>query len=141
VEIAQQLLEVQDRMEHAMRRRLAEHAFQLNQAQSLAESRVQRRLSSFTASLDVAHKRLRSSFDLCFAEARRALTVRAASLEALSPLAVMARGFVTCERGSQRIRSAQALSKGERVKIHFSDGKVEAKVEKVEKVEKIEKVT
>jgi exodeoxyribonuclease VII large subunit len=136
-EIGQQLFEMRNRMEHVTRRRLAEHRSQLDHAQSLAVSRMRRHLSSFSASLDVTRKRFRSSIDLRFAEARRALAVRAASLEALSPLAVMARGFVTCERDGQRIRSAQALSKGERVKICFPDGGVEAKVEKVGKVGKV----
>ncbi|MDR2179905.1 MAG: exodeoxyribonuclease VII large subunit [Synergistaceae bacterium] len=130
-EIVQQLLEVRDRMEYAVRRRIAECSSQLDHAQSMAVSRMGRHLSSCGASLDTARKRLRSSFDLRFAEARKALAVRAASLEALSPLAVMARGFVTCEREGERLRSAQSVSKGERVKICFPDGGVEAKVEKV----------
>jgi exodeoxyribonuclease VII large subunit len=131
-EIAQQLFDIRNRMEHAARRRFADYRLQLDHMRSLAVSRMRRHLSSFAASLDVIRKRFRSSVDLRFAEARRTLTVRAASLEALSPLAVMARGFVICERNGERIRSAQALSKGDRVKIRFSDGEVESKIEKAD---------
>ncbi|MDR1979470.1 MAG: exodeoxyribonuclease VII large subunit [Synergistaceae bacterium] len=130
-EIDQQLLEMRDRMAYAARRRIAEHRSRLDGARSTAASRVRRCLSSLAAGLDVAHKRLRSSADLRFAEARQALAVRAASLEALSPLAVMGRGFVACERNGERVLSANSLSPGDRVEIRFPDGGVEAKIEKM----------
>jgi exodeoxyribonuclease VII large subunit len=129
-EIGQQLIEMRDRMEYAARRHLAAYKVRLNHARSIAASRMARNLAGFEASLDAARKRLRSSMDLRFAEARRALAVRAASLEALSPLAVMARGFAACERDGQRVLSVNDLSVGDRVEIRFSDGGVEAKVEK-----------
>jgi exodeoxyribonuclease VII large subunit len=133
-EIDLQFLKIRGRIERAMRKQVAERASHLDHVQSIALSRIRRHFSSLTAFLDMAFKRLRSLADLRLVEAQKALAVRAASLEALSPLAVMARGFVACERGDERIFSAGSLSAGDRVKIRFLDGEVEAKVEaKVEK--------
>ncbi|MDR1623274.1 MAG: exodeoxyribonuclease VII large subunit, partial [Synergistaceae bacterium] len=131
-----QLLETRHRMKRAVKRQLTEYRSQLDYAQSIALSRMLRYLSSLMASLDTARRRLRSSMGLRFAEAQKALAVRAASLEALSPLAVMARGFVACEREGERILSASSLSAGDRVQIRFSDGGVEAKIEKQKKSRK-----
>ncbi|MDR1376940.1 MAG: exodeoxyribonuclease VII large subunit [Synergistaceae bacterium] len=130
-EAGQQLAETRNRMEYAVKKHIAECATRLSHAHSMTASRMARRLSSFKASFDTARKRLRSAMDLRLAEARNALAVRAASLEALSPLAVMARGFVTCERDGQRVLSVKSLSVGDRVEIRFSDGGVDAKVEKI----------
>ena len=56
------------------------------------------------------------------------MEVRAVALNALSPLAVMARGFAVCELGGKRIRSAGSLREGDCMEVRFSDGGVEAKV-------------
>jgi exodeoxyribonuclease VII large subunit len=129
-EVDREILRMRQRMTYTLRKRLAGEKSQLDHVQTIAVSRVRRRLMTRTASCDAAFERLRSALALRAAEAREALAVRAASLDALSPLAVMARGFVTCERGGERILSAKSLLVGENVEIHFKDGKIEAKVEK-----------
>jgi exodeoxyribonuclease VII large subunit len=130
-EIGRQLLECRRRMAYGTRKQILTHRALLDHQQTTVASRMRRRLSLSAASLDVRLKRLASAMELRLAEAQKALAVRAASLDALSPLAVLARGFVTCERDGERIRSAHVLSKGDRVKIRFSDGGVEAGVKKI----------
>ncbi len=49
-------------------------------------------------------------------------------LEALSPLAVLSRGYAAVSREDETVISAQALQNGDRLKIRFSDGTVEAEV-------------
>jgi exodeoxyribonuclease VII large subunit len=130
-EVDRRLREFQDRMVHGIREQIAGYRTYLDRQQTVAASRMRRCLLFFEASLETALKKLAASTRLKLAEAQKALAIRAASLDALSPLAVLARGFVTCERDGERIRSARVLSKGERVKIRFADGGVEAGVKKI----------
>jgi len=129
IDIEQELHYIQVRMERSVRRRTAEIRGKLSHAHALAASRVWLCFRSSTASLSALQNLLRSAIGARTAAARGALNVRTASLSALSPLAVMARGFAACERNGKRVRSAEALSVGDRVEVRFSDGGVEARVE------------
>ena len=59
---------------------------------------------------------------------REAIARRAAALDALSPLSVLARGFVTCESGGKRLFSIKQVSGGDKVDINFADGSAEAEI-------------
>lgn len=131
VELGQHLFAIRNNLERSVRRRISESRNRLRYAHASAASRVQLRLRSSGASLAALREKLRSAVNMKTAAARGALKIRAVSLSALSPLAVMARGFAVCEMGKERIRSARALSEGNCVNIRFSDGDVEAKVEKI----------
>ena len=131
--LGQKLLSIRDSMENRLRKRIAGDRGRLRHARSLADSRARLCLRSSAASLAASRGRLHSAMDAEIAAAHSALGVRAASLSALSPLAVIARGFASCEMGGKRIRSAGALSEGDCVDVRFSDGSVEAKVEKIKK--------
>lgn len=56
------------------------------------------------------------------------LRSRAAALDALSPLSVLARGFITCEARGARISSVGQIAENERVSLHFLDGMADAKI-------------
>ncbi|MDR1379782.1 MAG: exodeoxyribonuclease VII large subunit [Synergistaceae bacterium] len=127
-EIDRQLLEHRKRMTYGIRKQILSYRTRLDHQQTLAVSRTWRCLSLSAVSLDTILKRFASSMELALADAQKALAVRAASLDALSPLAVLARGFVTCERDGESVRSVHTLSKGDRIKIRFSDGGVEANI-------------
>jgi exodeoxyribonuclease VII large subunit len=133
-ELEQALLGIKYQMERGVRKRIAEFRSGLSRAQSLAVSRARQCLRSSAASFSALRGRLRSDVKVKTAAARGALDVRAAALDALSPLAVMTRGFAVCERDGKRIRYAAVLSEGDCVKVRFSDGGVEAKVKKTKKV-------
>ncbi|WP_316311896.1 exodeoxyribonuclease VII large subunit, partial [Clavibacter michiganensis] len=62
------------------------------------------------------------------------LKIKMASLDALSPLAVLSRGFsiVENERG-EIVRDTRELKQNEDVKIRLSRGKIKAKILSVEK--------
>lgn len=68
---------------------------------------------------------------MALAGAKGALSTRAASLDALSPLASMARGFVACERAGSRLASVKALVPGDRVDVRFVDGRAGCVVDEV----------
>ena len=53
------------------------------------------------------------------------------SLDALSPLKVMTRGYSLAYKGEELIRSADVLSEGDTVTLRFSQGSAEAEIKKV----------
>lgn len=66
-------------------------------------------------------------------ETRTRLAVAAASLDALSPLAVLGRGYALAlgERG-EILRAASAVGAGERVRVRLAEGALRCRVEEVE---------
>jgi exodeoxyribonuclease VII large subunit len=131
--IDERLSKARARMGYAVRERMENQRMRLAHAQSSAASRMRRRLSEGAASLAAARGRLSASMGLRLAEAREMLAGRAASLNALSPLAVLGRGFVTCERGGERVQSVWELDAGDEVELRFSDGKATATVDETPK--------
>jgi len=132
-ELTSELLDIRGRMERSVRKQISEIKGRLRQVAALADSRTRLCLRSSAASLAASQRRLRSALDIKTTAARSALEIRAASLSALSPLAVMARGFAACEKSGKRIRSAGVLSAGDCVNVRFFDGAAEAKVEKIKR--------
>jgi len=133
IQLEQMLFGIADDMESRVRERISEYRGMLRHARALAGSRVQLCFRSSSASLAALKGRLRSGIESKKNFSRGALDVRVASLNALSPLAVMARGFASCEMGGKRISSVAALSEGDCVQVRFSDGGAEAKIEKIKK--------
>ena len=132
-QLRQILFGIADSMESRVREQITDFRVRLRHTRTLAESRMRLCFRSSSSSLATLRGKLCSLIEAKKNSARGSLDVRAASLNALSPLAVMARGFASCEMGGKRIRSARALSEGDCVQVRFSDGSVEAKVEKIKK--------
>ena len=59
---------------------------------------------------------------------RSAFGAMAAKLDALSPLAVMARGYSIATSGGAVLRSAAALAAGDEVELRFRDGSATCEV-------------
>jgi exodeoxyribonuclease VII large subunit len=130
-ELVQALREVQERMVVGARMRIDAYRRRLDHLESTLDSRIRRVFLTAGTTLEALQTKLSAAAALRLMEAREALAVRAASLDALSPLAVLTRGFAVCERGGERIRSVNSLSPRTRVTIRFSDGAAETKVEKI----------
>ncbi len=66
--------------------------------------------------------------------ARRRLSVMAATLDALSPLAVVGRGYalVSDDEFGNLVRSTRAVKIGERLRVQLADGRLRCRVEEVE---------
>jgi exodeoxyribonuclease VII large subunit len=75
-----------------------------------------------------AQRRMIEAMARRMAGRNEALAVLSARLQALSPLAVLERGFVICERAGQRVVSARDLAPGDRFCVSFRDGTVDAEV-------------
>ena len=89
------------------------------------ESKI-KRVESF---LNNAKLRLQSGIQSPLSTEKEAMARRAAALDALSPLSVLARGYVTCESDGVRLFSIKQVTAGDKVDINFSDGRAEAKIE------------
>ena len=109
------------------RRRLEAAARRLSPARvSASASRSRVRLTRAGAGLESASRaRLE--------EWRSRLAVAAAALDAMSPLAVLGRGYALAqgERG-EVLRAASAVRAGERVRVRLSEGALRCRVEEVE---------
>jgi exodeoxyribonuclease VII large subunit len=131
VEIVRRLAGARERLERTALRQIAEQRVRLERSRASAVFRLRRRIAACVESLGAIRGGLRSAMELRLTEGREALSVRAASLDALSPLAVLARGFAACERGGERVRSARDLDAGDEVDLRFADGKAAATVNKI----------
>jgi exodeoxyribonuclease VII large subunit len=68
-------------------------------------------------------------------QSRAALEQGVSRLEALSPLACLARGYAIVRRGDAGgavVRDAATLAPGERVALHFAQGSARARIEETE---------
>ncbi|MDO4787035.1 MAG: exodeoxyribonuclease VII large subunit [Fretibacterium sp.] len=111
------------RMVRAIERRLMEARNRSREISANLSSRFARRLSEAGEELSARFRGLSSGMRLRLAEAGNALSVRSAALNALSPLASLERGFVTCERDGRRLLSVREIVPGDELEVRFSDGK------------------
>jgi exodeoxyribonuclease VII large subunit len=66
-------------------------------------------------------------------EARSRLAVAAAALDAMSPLAVLRRGYALAEgEGGRLLRAARSVGVGGRVRVRLAEGALRCRVEEVE---------
>lgn len=112
----------------AARRRFDRAACRLSPAHTAA------RAAEEGARLTVTRAALDRAATANVEEARRRLSVIAASLDALSPLAVLSRGYAIVTTNAQRIlvRSTRAVSVGESLRVQLADGRLRCRVEEVE---------
>jgi exodeoxyribonuclease VII large subunit len=111
----------------AARRRLGEVLRGLSPARVAAQAtRARVRLTVGDAALEAA---ARARLE----EARGRLSVAAAALDAMSPLAVLGRGYALAHDSKGRVlRSAGAVGEGERVRVRLAEGALLCRVEATE---------
>jgi exodeoxyribonuclease VII large subunit len=114
------------RVQHA-RRRMEAAACRLSPARMTThEARARVRLTLARAALD---KAAASSLE----NGRGRLAVAAASLDALSPLAVLGRGYALAQDESNRlVRSSRAVAAGATLRVRLAEGALRCRVEEVE---------
>jgi len=100
------------------------------QALSQAFDEVKSRLNSARARLDAAAAACGVSMDARLQEGRERLGVAAASLDALSPLGVLERGYAIAQDASGKLlRDAAAVAPGDGISVRLAKGKLNARVE------------
>jgi exodeoxyribonuclease VII large subunit len=84
--------------------------------------------------LDQAYTRLCVAFNDILSKKRERLSRLAAALDALSPLAVLGRGYavVTLRPSERVVYSVTSLKQGDGITVHFKDGRADCRVEKIE---------
>jgi exodeoxyribonuclease VII large subunit len=99
----------------------------------LSPERLGNRVAEARAQFGLLCAERNAAMDLRIQEARRRLAVSAASLDALSPLAVLQRGFALAQDESGRlITDAAAVSVGDRVRLRLARGQLQCRVEETE---------
>ena len=107
-----------------LRTRVQEHAF------SHAFEEVKSRLKSARTRLDVAAAACGSAMETQLQEGKERLGLAAASLDALSPLGVLQRGYAIAQDASGRlVRDASAVANGDEIRVRLAKGKLSARVE------------
>jgi exodeoxyribonuclease VII large subunit len=102
-------------------------------AARLAPARMQSRASAARIRLMVARAANEAAVRARLEDARTHLAVEVASLDALSPLAVLGRGYALAEGESGKLlRSSRAARLGERVRLRLGEGALRCRVEEIE---------
>ena len=102
-------------------------------AQRLSPSQLESRLVSARSRFTAADNSVRNAAELQLGTAQRKLALAAASLDALSPLAVLQRGYAIAENSDAKLlRDAESVKVGERVNIRLAKGRLATRVEEIE---------
>ena len=100
------------------------------QALSHAFDEVKSRLNSARARLDTASVACGGAMETKLQEGRERLGLAAASLDALSPLGVLQRGYAIAQDASGKLlRDAAAVAQGDAISVRLAKGKLSARVE------------
>ncbi|HEX5887458.1 MAG TPA: exodeoxyribonuclease VII large subunit [Pyrinomonadaceae bacterium] len=103
------------------------------QALSHAFDEVKSRLRNARRRFDAASTACNVAMESSLQEARERLGLAAASLDALSPLAVLQRGYAIAQDASGTpVRDAASVSTGDQVRVRLAKGSLQTRVEAVE---------
>jgi exodeoxyribonuclease VII large subunit len=103
------------------------------QALSHAFDEVKSRLARARARLDAATNACDVEIDAKLEDGRERLALAAASLDALSPLAVLQRGYAIAQDASGKlVRDAEAVKIGDAVSVRLAKGKLGTRIERIE---------
>jgi exodeoxyribonuclease VII large subunit len=118
-------------LHRAMRARAAERGRAYRRLHLALETYdLRRRLARVRTRLVAADGRLAGAGDDARHRADRQLRAAAARLEALSPLAVLGRGYAVCWNGDRTaiVRDASAVERGDRVRVTLASGELDCEV-------------
>jgi len=100
---------------------------------SLAPAQLRARLAEARVRFDSAYTDCNTAIERQMDEARKRLGLAAASLDALSPLSVLQRGYAIAQKeDGSLLRDAKLVSIGESVKVRLAKGKISASVNGIE---------
>jgi exodeoxyribonuclease VII large subunit len=103
------------------------------QALSHAFDEVKSRLNNARARLDAASSACDASLAEKLQEGRERLGLAAASLDALSPLGVLQRGYAIAQDASGKLlRDAASVNEGDFVSVRLQKGKLGTRIERIE---------
>lgn len=113
----------------AVARRHAKETRSLERVGDRLGGLVSMHVSTLESGLNEAFRRMRFGLSRRVERCEATLASSAASLDALSPLAVLGRGYTICrDERDNLVRSAASLEEGDKITLQFSDGRVGAEV-------------
>lgn len=118
-------------LQNSMQKRISQERRMLNQ---IAQSRIykypEQMLDGFCQRLDEREASLNRAAEQLLLQKRQSTVAIAGKLQALNPLAVLARGYATVSRDGTTIASAKQIQDNDTLDIRFADGSVRATVSK-----------
>lgn len=98
----------------------------------LSPAGLRARVAGARSRFDAANAGCNDAMTMRLDEARQRLGLAAASLDALSPLAVLQRGYAIAQDGDGRLlRSSNSVAVGDAVRLRLASGGLDCRVEKV----------
>lgn len=97
------------------------------------ESALKARLGSASAAIDVASKRLFSTAEATITALTHKVALEKSKLAALSPLAVLDRGYAAVFKADGTVAATSNLKQGDKISVRFADGTAHAITERVDK--------
>lgn len=100
---------------------------------SLAPAQLRARFAEARVRFESAYTGCNIALAKQLEDARKSLGLAAASLDALSPLAVLQRGYAIAQNeDGSLLRDAKLVSIGDQIRVRLADGKIGARVESIE---------
>jgi exodeoxyribonuclease VII large subunit len=117
----------------SMAQTLRQAAFRTNAlVQQISPAQLQARVTTARARYDAVATSCDNAVEAQLQQSRERLALAAASLDALSPLAVLHRGYAIAQDANGKlVRDAATVSVGDRVEVRLAKGKLKTQVEEV----------
>jgi exodeoxyribonuclease VII large subunit len=101
--------------------------------QKLSSARLQTRVVNAQARFETASSGCSAAMEMQLQQARERLGLAAASLDALSPLAVLQRGYaIAQDKSGALLRDAKSVAVGDEVRVRLVKGRLNTRVESLE---------
>ncbi len=106
--------------------------------QKILPAQLQTRVATARARFETASSACNVAMDASLQHRRERLGLAAASLDALSPLGVLQRGYAIAQDGTGKLlRDAESVAVGEQVRVRLAKGTLKARVEGIERSGKV----
>ncbi|GAB6261660.1 exodeoxyribonuclease VII large subunit [Photobacterium sp. R1] len=127
---SQRLDELRSRLERAMRKQISDSQQHVHRNEyKLALHSPAQRLEKLSSQLATHQRRLQDAMDRLLVNARHQLAMATEKLDAVSPLATLARGYsITRHENGQVIRSAAQVKTGDTLQTTLADGEIRSTV-------------
>ncbi|UTM56623.1 exodeoxyribonuclease VII large subunit [Photobacterium sp. CCB-ST2H9] len=127
---SQRLDELRSRLERAMRKQISDSQQHVHRNEyKLALHSPAQRLEKLSSQLATQQRRLQDAMDRRLVNARHQLAMATEKLDAVSPLATLARGYsITRHENGQVIRSAAQVKTGDTLQTTLADGEIRSTV-------------
>ncbi|WP_330960597.1 exodeoxyribonuclease VII large subunit [Photobacterium sp. 53610] len=127
---SQRLDELRSRLERAMRKQISDSQQHVHRNEyKLALHSPTQRLEKLSSQLATHQRRLQDAMDRRLVNARHQLAMATEKLDAVSPLATLARGYsITRHENGQVIRSAAQVKTGDTLQTTLADGEIRSTV-------------